>query len=122
MASRPGRNASGGVVSHGGRRVLSHSVPGPAKLSCVSPSRFVPGFDAPERPGDPALLFAVRGFELLVTDGTGPALIPTAARLPALAPEALYLGTLDDQDCYVVALPKDTPAPEGLRFTPARDL
>ncbi len=89
----------------------------------MSPPRFVPGFDAPDRPRDAALLFAVRGFELLVTEGTtGLALVPTASRLPDLAAQAQYLGTLDGQDCYVTALPKESAAPEGLRFMPARDL
>ncbi|ATB30517.1 NAD(+) diphosphatase [Melittangium boletus] len=88
----------------------------------MSTPRFIPGFDAPERPRDPALLFAVRGFDLLVTEGEGAALIPTASRLPALAEHAHFLGTLDEQDCYVTALPKDTPPPTGMRFMPARDL
>ena len=88
----------------------------------MSPPRYVPGYDAPERPRGPALLFAARGFELLVTEGEGKALLPTGERLPELAAQAQYLGTLDGQDCYVAALTKDAPAPEGLRFVNARDL
>ncbi|MET0406093.1 MAG: NAD(+) diphosphatase [Cystobacter sp.] len=88
----------------------------------MSPSRFVPGFDAPERPRERALLFAARGFELLITDGEGTALIPTVAQLPTLAAPALFLGTLEDVDCYVTSVPKDAEPPPGMKFVTARNL
>jgi NAD+ diphosphatase len=91
-------------------------------VSRVSPPRFVPGFDAPARPRDLALLFAARGFDLLVTEGEGAALIPTVGHLPAFAAQALFLGTLDGVDCYVTALPKDTEPPPGMKFIPGRAL
>ncbi|WNG13904.1 NAD(+) diphosphatase [Cystobacter fuscus] len=90
----------------------------------MSPPRFVPGFDAPDRPRDSALLFAARGFDLLVTEGEGEgnALLPTVGRVSSLATQTLFLGTLDGVDCYVTALPKDTEAPAGMKFIPGRAL
>jgi NAD+ diphosphatase len=90
----------------------------------VSPSRFVPGFDAPDRPRDRALLFAARGLDLLVTEGEaeGTALLPTVGQLPSLAPQPLFLGTLGDVDCYVTSVPKDTAPPSGMTFLSGRSL
>jgi NAD+ diphosphatase len=88
----------------------------------VSPPRFLPGHDAPERPRDSALLFVARGLELLVAEREGAIHVPTGAELPALAAEALFLGTLDGVDCYAVALPQGTEPPAGLKLVSARGL
>ncbi len=95
---------------------------GPAKVPRVSQPRFIPAYDAPERPRDPALLFVVRGLDVLVAEQGETVRIPTGAELPALAAEAHFLGLLDDVDCYAVALPKDTEPPAGLKLVPARSL
>ena len=88
----------------------------------MSPSRFIPGHDAPARVRDTALLFAARGLELLVFERPGADIIPTGADLPALAPEAHFLGTLEGRDCYAVAFPKEHTPPSGMKLVQARGL
>jgi NAD+ diphosphatase len=88
----------------------------------VSTPRFIPGHDAPTRSRDTALLFVTRGLDLLIGEREGAVHIPTGAELPALATEAIFLGTLDGVDCYATALPKDTEPPAGLKLLPARNL
>ena len=88
----------------------------------VSAPRFIPGHDAPERVRDTALLFAARGLDLLITEREGAGAIPRGAELPALAAEGHFLGTLEGEDCYAVALPRDAPLPAGMKLVPARGL
>ena len=84
--------------------------------------RFVSGHDAPARSRDSALLFVTRGFELLVAERDGEIHIPRGADLPALVRGAHFLGTLDDTDCYAVALPGDVEVPGDLKLVTARSL
>lgn len=88
----------------------------------MSSPRFVSGLDAPARPRDGALLFAVRGLELLVAERDGAVHVPRGADLPALAEAAHFLGALDGVDCYAVALPADAPVPADMKLVSARAL
>lgn len=88
----------------------------------VSQPRFSPGYDAPARPRDTALLFVARGLELLVAERDGAVHFPTGAELPSLAAEANYLGSLEGVDCYATPLPHDTEPPAGYKLVPARGL
>jgi NAD+ diphosphatase len=87
-----------------------------------SPPRFQPGYDPPARSRDTALLFAVRGMDLLVAEHDGQAQPPRGATLPEVAASAHFLGVLDGTDCYAAPLPGDFAPPEGTRFVQARSL
>ncbi|RKH42364.1 NAD(+) diphosphatase [Corallococcus llansteffanensis] len=86
------------------------------------PKRFQPGYDPPARSRDTALLFAVRGMDLLVPQADGPLALLRGAAVPELAASAHFLGVLDDTDCYAVPLPADFAPPEGMKTVPARSL
>jgi len=88
----------------------------------VSPPRFVPGHQAPDRPRDPALLFLTRGMELLIAERDGAVHLPTGAELPSHAEGAHFLGTLEGADCYAAALPREGEPPAGFQLVPARSL
>lgn len=88
----------------------------------MSSPRFVSSLDVPARPRAGALLFAVRGFELLVVERDGAVHIPCGADLPALAEAAHYLGALDDVDCYAAVWPEGAPVPADMKLVSARAL
>jgi NAD+ diphosphatase len=96
--------------------------PRPARVSGVTSPRFVSGLDAPARPRTNALIFAVRGVELLVAERDGAVHVPSGADLPELAEAAHFLGALDGVDCYAVALPGDAPVPAHMQLVAARAL
>ncbi|MEZ4332291.1 MAG: NAD(+) diphosphatase [Myxococcota bacterium] len=80
------------------------------------PFRFVPHHKAPEDPGDDPILFAVRGRELLVTDGLT---LPSVPEIDAQGFEAVrrqYLGRLDGRHVYSAELPPDAQVGGGLKF------
>ncbi|GMU02209.1 NAD(+) diphosphatase [Corallococcus caeni] len=86
------------------------------------PNRFQPGYEPPARSRDTALLFAVRGMDLLVSEHDGRLDLPRCQALPDAAASAHFLGVLDDTDCYAAPVPGDFTPPEGLKFVPARSL
>jgi NAD+ diphosphatase len=90
-----------------------------------SAQRFVPALHPPDDPPRVALWFAFSGDRLLVQpDGDQARLLDYAdlASLNVAFDEGHYLGRLDDQDCYAVALEPTAEAPEGALLEGLRGL
>lgn len=80
------------------------------------PFRFVPHHKPPADPGQDPILFAVRGRELLVTDGLK---LPSVPEIDSQGFEAVrrqYLGQLDGRHVYSAELPADAQVGSGLKF------
>jgi NAD+ diphosphatase len=89
-----------------------------------STQRFVAALHPPDEPPSAALWFAFSGDRLLVRpDGDRAALLDYAdlARMDIAFDEGHYLGRLDDQDCYAVAIDA-ADAPEGTALEGLRAL
>ncbi|MCC6222474.1 MAG: NAD(+) diphosphatase [Thermoleophilia bacterium] len=77
----------------------------------------------PAEPPPEALLFAVRGREVLVVEGGGGFELPGAAVVRELAVEAIHhLGSLGGRHCYAVALADEAAAPPGTGLMALRPL
>ena len=80
-------------------------------------ARFVPAVAHPERPSECAWWFAFRDAELLVEEDEAAAAVPRLAR--PLPGARHYLGRLDGDDCWAVALAE---SPAGAAFRGLRGL
>jgi NAD+ diphosphatase len=84
---------------------------------------FWPALSPPDAASSGAVIFAVRGTELLVAQEGAP--LPQASRLdelPVSGEATHYLGRLDAFDCYAVDLGDGVEPPDGMAFSPLRPL
>ena len=87
------------------------------------PSLFVASVRPPEAPTSCSLWLAVRDSEVLLTDvDAGLVSHETIVTAGIDISTGHYLGSLDDVDCWAVALPEEIPEPPGTAFTGLRPL
>ena len=86
---------------------------------------FIPGVVPPATRSEPALWFAFSGNQLLVYDDQQPRLIPQLndfSLLGLTVEQEYYLGSLDGQPCFAIALGPETSPPLSMRFEGLRPL
>jgi NAD+ diphosphatase len=94
-------------------------------IETLKNKEFIAGIVPPAEGKDPALWFAFKGNNLLVSEDSSSVTIPPLKDLSELGLPVLnrnYLGLLEDCPCYAVEVPEDATPPPGMAFEGLRQV